>query len=125
MPKQKVMLIEDDIDTTILLTILLKYENYGAVKLEINNEDDLIMQIKRSLCEVLLIDVNLNGIDGINLLTRIRNELDGYNPFVIMTSALDLTNQCMKAGADCFLQKPYDPADLFTALSSHTLVAQR
>jgi two-component system OmpR family response regulator len=124
MPKQKIMLLEDDVDTKILLSILLNLENYEVIHTEIFSENDLMDQIRKTVCEVLMIDVYLNGIDGISMLKRIRSELNGYHPFVIMTSGLDLSHPCIEAGADCFLQKPYDPGDLLSALSSRNYAPQ-
>lgn len=112
------MVIEDDPDTATLLGLLFKYENYQIITSSITSEEDLFDQIKQASSEVLLIDVTLKKIDGINLVKRVRSEIDGYHPLIIMTSGLDLSQRCLQAGADYFFQKPYDPDNLFNALST-------
>jgi class 3 adenylate cyclase len=65
--------------------------------------------------DVVLLDIEMPGIDGIEVLERLKaNEALRHIP-VIMISGVDDTDaivRCLGAGADDFLPKPFDPAIL-------------
>lgn len=63
--------------------------------------------------EVVLIlsDINMPGMSGIDLLSKIRNDYKDFSPVVMMITAYgDEENykQAMEKGADDFLTKPLD-----------------
>jgi CheY-like chemotaxis protein len=43
---------------------------------------------------------------------KIRQNKGEYNPFILMTSGREMSEQCYAAGADGFLLKPYMPNEL-------------
>lgn len=67
------------------------------------------------LPDVLLLDLNMPGLDGMTLLSRIRDEeqLDAL-PIIIITAESDLSTktEALGAGADDYLCKPVDVSEL-------------
>ena len=109
----KVMLIEDDKTMLSLLGTLLKMENFQVVPL--TNEktlDDLIATMRREKPDAALVDVHLQQANGIELLTRMRQEPDLRQIRMLMSSGLDKSEECKLAGADDFILKPYMPDEL-------------
>lgn len=114
-----VLIIEDDISMRSLLKTLLEIENFQVSVLDIEKSPDLLSQIMDFDLDVILMDVNLKSADGINLLRQIRQKITGERKIrVIMTSGEDHKQECLLAGADDFLLKPYMPADLIQKLKS-------
>jgi len=62
--------------------------------------------------DLVLMDVFLTDTDGKEVLKQLRSSKDIADIRVIMTSGMDLADQCMEAGADAFLLKPYTPDQL-------------
>ena len=48
----------------------------------------------------------------------IRASSDWQNLFILMTSAIDRQQDCLKAGADDFISKPFDPLELRTRVQT-------
>ena len=73
----------------------------------------------RSQPEVVISDWMMPGLDGDELCRRVRNHpMSGYTYFILLTS-LDAHAHIvrgMEAGADDYLQKPYDTDELHAKL---------
>mgnify|MGYP005836663123 CR=1 FL=1 len=117
----KILIIEDDHSMRSLLKTLLEIENFQVSILDINNDGDLISQIISADPDVILMDVNLKSTDGLTILREMRGNPSQKNNYrVIMTSGEDRKKECLLAGADDFLLKPYMPADLIQKLKLYS-----
>ena len=110
---KKVMLVEDDETMLSLLQTLLQFEGYQVtVSGHARTLEDIVERIRQEKPSVILLDVNLRYLNGFDLLRDIRadNELNSIR--VLMSSGMDYHVECMEAGADGFLLKPYMPDEL-------------
>ncbi len=103
-----------------LLQTLLELEGFEVLISNAMKEEDIIREISEKQPKVILLDVHLRGINGIKLLERIRKEQPFQDFRVLMTSGMDLRDECIKAGADGFILKPYMPDELFSYLRKFT-----
>ncbi len=111
-PMQKVMLIEDDQTMVSLLTTLLNLEGY-LVKAPINYDlDGYLSAILQERPQIALVDVNLRTGSGLDLLREIRQKPEINETRILMASGFDLQDECIKAGADGYIQKPFMPEEL-------------
>jgi DNA-binding response OmpR family regulator len=104
------LLVEDDRDMVTLLQTLLEMEGYqvGSAR----SGEAVLATVEREHPDVVLLDVNLAGQNGLQILQTLRSRRETRSTRVIMTSGMDLREQCLKEGADAFLLKPYMPDDL-------------
>ena len=110
----KVMLAEDDATMLSLLRTLLRMEGFETITL--NVEDDVLDAMRRDTPDIVLLDVNLTQGNGVDFLRRIRRD-DGLKSIVvIMSSGMPLEDECLDAGANSFLLKPYMPDMLISAI---------
>jgi diguanylate cyclase (GGDEF)-like protein len=105
--KGKVLIVDDEPDTLEILQALLSIEGYHVIIASTGEEGVRKAQSERP--EVILMDINLPGIDGNEALRRIRET----NPFqcVIMLTAfatVDNAIQAIKEGATDFVKKPFE-----------------
>lgn len=112
----KILLAEDDETMVTLLKTLLKMEGYQVSA--VDADADIVQTVLETNPDVLLMDVHLLRLNGIDELTRLRAEPGGQLVRVLMTSGLDFKDQCMARGANGFIQKPFMPDDLINALRS-------
>jgi len=110
----KVLLAEDDETMVSLLKTLLAMEGYEVLGLDVNA--DVPAAIRREKPDALFMDVHLGEQSGMEILEEIRSNGDLANVRVVMTSGLDVKEQCMRGGANAFLLKPFMPDDLIRAL---------
>ena len=110
----RIMLVDDDRTMVALLQTLLELDGYEVIQPA--DFGDLTGSIKESHPSVVLMDVFLNSADGIELLREIRGDSELAGIPVVMTSGMDVSDQCKDAGASAFVLKPYDPEELASVL---------
>jgi CheY-like chemotaxis protein len=72
--------------------------------------------VRREKPDVVLMDVHLAEVDSIHILRAIRADRDVQLVPVVMTSGLDVREQCETNGASAFMQKPFKPVELVTLI---------
>ena len=110
----KIMLAEDDHSMVMLLTTLMDMEGYQVIALSV--DDDVFDAVRRDQPDVLLLDVHLPHVNGLDVLDQLRGDDETHDMKVVMTSGLNLELECKNHGADDFLLKPYMPDDLLNIL---------
>lgn len=117
----KVLLIEDNISMRMLLGTLLQIEGFDLVGCnDLDSSDHLIECIQNNLPDILILDIHLREINGLDILCLIRKNRKLKGLKILMTSGIDLREKCIAEGADDFLQKPYMPEELLKWLHSNS-----
>lgn len=112
------MLAEDDTTMVSLLKTLLKMEGFEVVAL--HADADVLEAVKREKPDLLLLDVYLSHKQsGLDILDQLRHSKDTHAVRVVMTSGLNVKDECLRRGANDFLLKPYMPDDLIGTLHKH------
>jgi DNA-binding NtrC family response regulator len=90
----------------------------GFTATEAPSAEDALEAIRRSVPDMILLDVRLPGISGIEALPEIR-EITGELPVLLITAHADVRQavDAMKSGADDYLAKPVDLDELEAAIS--------
>lgn len=110
----KILLAEDDSTMVSLLKTLLKMEGFDVVALDVHS--DVVAAVEQEKPHALFMDVHLGGQNGMQILESIRSDQKNSNVRVIMTSGMNMKDECISRGADEFLLKPFMPDDLLKAL---------
>lgn len=106
----KVFIIDDDMTMVYLLRTLLEMDGYEVA--EVQDWDTIIEAVQAESPDLVLMDYFLPDLDGLELLTQLRADPILTETRIIMSSGMDVSDQCMAAGADAFLLKPYTPEQL-------------
>jgi CheY-like chemotaxis protein len=110
----KILLAEDDPTMISLLKTLLKMEGFEVLALDVNT--DVPAAVERERPQALFMDVHLGGQSGIEILEAIRKNTELSDVRVVMTSGLNVKDECLRRGASAFLMKPFMPDDLLNLL---------
>ena len=110
----KVLLAEDDQTMVSLLKTLLNMEGFEVLALDVDS--DVPAMVQREKPHVLFMDVNLGGQSGMEILDTIRKQQELSGVRIVMTSGLNVKEECINRGANAFLLKPFMPDDLLKAL---------
>lgn len=72
----------------------------------------MIKFIQKAVYILIILDVMLPGMDGIELLTRLRRESDAY--VILLTARTEETDKIvgLSVGADDYVTKPFSPREL-------------
>ena len=110
----KVFVIDDDPTMVTLLHTLLELEGYQVATAE--NWTDIAGAAMKAKPDIVLMDYFLPGTDGREVLRALRSTPGYEHISIIMTSGMDREHECLEAGADAFLLKPYSPDHLLETI---------
>jgi CheY-like chemotaxis protein len=114
-----IMLAEDDEISRALLRQLLKNSGYRII--EAIDGLEALKVAMRERPTLILMDVDLPGLDGIGITRRIREDAALRNTFIVMVTAFDtpeIRAAAFDAGCNEYLVKPLDATRLKTLLTS-------
>ena len=114
-----ILVVEDDVATAELVrTILNDVPGWGATV--VHDAAAAREVFKHVVLEVLVLDVNLPGITGIELLELLRRDPHWEEPPIVLMSANinqpELQNVLWKDGGIRFIRKPFDVDELVEAV---------
>jgi DNA-binding response OmpR family regulator len=118
----KILIAEDDRDSRELLTWILQKLDYQVTAA--TNGKEAWDLYRKGRYRIVITDVLMPEIDGLELCRRIRLHKQSKYTYVVMVTALIGKKdylEGMDAGADDFVTKPFDPDELKARLR----VAQR
>lgn len=103
---QKILIIEDEVKIREELGNFLKNNGYDVFT--IDNFDNTLKDILSKDSDLILMDVNISGVNGMHLCREIRKEVK--TPIIVVTSRNSEMDEliCMNYGADDFITKPYN-----------------
>ncbi len=107
MPKEKILIVDDDPDIVEFIQDRLEYYGYD-VSVAYDGEEAL-KKSDDNPPDLVLLDIRMPGIDGIEVLQRIIRKYPGM--LVVMLTAhgtIDVAVESMKKGAHDFLVKPLE-----------------
>ena len=108
MENLKILIIEDDPTTCNLLKTTLELEGYQASFVHSVENDDVAALLNDQQPDLLFLDFHLGNVNALKYMTAIRNDSHWQNLPVLMTSAIDLTQECLEAGANGCIVKPFN-----------------
>lgn len=113
---KKILIIEDDIAIRSELCELLANAGYETIKIEVFT--DVKQAVLMSGADLILMDINLPGLNGEMLLRDIRKESDV--PVIMVTSRVSEADEVlsMSYGADDYIMKPYNPTILLLRIAA-------
>ena len=113
---QKIMIIEDEAALAQELAFLLTQAGYQAYIVQ--DFAHPLLEIESQLPDLLLLDIQLPGVNGHQLLQEIRKKYQF--PIIMVTSRANEMDEvlAMSYGADNYITKPYNPTALLLHIAA-------
>lgn len=115
----KVLVADDDPALVGTLTWILKEQGYEVVA--VPDGQNLLARLRDERPDLVLLDIMMPTVDGLQLLERIRNEPEWQDLPVLMISSMDPEDGTAKAlglGASDFVAKPFRIKELLARVGS-------
>jgi len=115
----KILIIDDDVQTTKLLESIVALKGHETVA--VHNSMNAVEVANTITPDLILLDIMMPGISGIELCKIFHSTSDLKDIPVIIVSALDdigSKKDAFNAGAKDFLTKPVLPKDLINKIDS-------
>ncbi len=109
----QILVVEDDVDIAELVAFNLERQGWKCALVHHGNEG--WEQIQRLLPDLVILDVMLPGMDGMQIFRAMKeNEMTRRIPVIFLTArgALDDRLEGLSLGADDYVTKPFSPKEL-------------
>ncbi len=118
----KILVIDDDKDLLDITQALLAKQGF-VVETDLN-WDDALKKIETFEPQLILLDVFLNGVDGLDICKQLKSMPHTKHIPVLIFSAYPRVAECViyEYGADDFIAKPFEVNDLITKM--HSVLSQ-
>lgn len=111
--KTKILMVEDDADMARLVTHRLSSEDFEVIHCP--NGESALARAPSTRASLVLLDIVLPGINGLDVLQRLRGMPEYRDiPIVMATSLGDKSNlvRAFELGASDYIVKPFTPTEL-------------
>lgn len=119
MPKEKILIVEDEKDIVKMLDYSLKKEGF-RISSAYNGEDGLDMARKEHP-DLILLDLMLPEMDGLEVCKTLKNDTKtGHIPIIILTAKAQEADKIvgLELGADDYVTKPFSPRELIARIKA-------
>jgi DNA-binding response OmpR family regulator len=118
----RVLVVDDEYSLRRLLRTYLEKEAFAVIEAE--NGLDALALLSRGNVDIALIDVMLPGLDGFELVRRIRHE--STIPIILLTARGEETNRVagLEVGADDYVVKPFSAPEVVARVRAQLRRAQ-
>jgi two-component system, OmpR family, alkaline phosphatase synthesis response regulator PhoP len=110
MPKETILVVDDEEDILELIKYNLTRESYQVACAATG--EDAIAKAKRKLPDLILLDLMLPGIDGLEVCKLLKNDAKTEHiPIIMLTAKTEETDivSGLEVGADDYITKPFSP----------------
>ncbi|MBS1659671.1 MAG: response regulator [Bacteroidetes bacterium] len=105
--KKRVLIFDDDADILEVCTIVLETSGFEVVAL--GSCEDVVGKVREASPDVVLLDNKIPPVGGISAARELKgSEEFGRLPIVFFSANQDVARLAVEAGADYFIEKPFD-----------------
>jgi two-component system alkaline phosphatase synthesis response regulator PhoP len=106
----KILVVDDEAKIVKLVRSYLEQAGYAVV--EANDGQTALIQARREKPDLVVLDLGLPGIDGLDVARTLRRERD--TPIIMLTARIEDTDRIvgLELGADDYVTKPFNPREL-------------
>lgn len=114
---KKILIVEDDEDINMIEETYLKA--YGFETCIISDGSLVYPEIEKNSYDLILLDLMLPGISGYDICKNIREKID--IPIIMVTARTESIDKIkgFSLGADDYISKPFDPAELVARINAN------
>ena len=114
--KPNILIVDDDPPTVKWTSFLLRDEGYEVITAD--NGRAALEMVERYSPDLIILDVMMPQIDGLEVCRRIRQTMDV--PIIILSAKGETADKVtgLQLGADDYLAKPFEPAELLARIKA-------
>ncbi len=106
----KILVVDDEIKIVKLVRAYLEQAGFSVV--EANDGQTALIQARREKPDLILLDLGLPGLDGLDVTRTLRRER--AIPIIMLTARIEDADKIvgLELGADDYVTKPFNPREL-------------
>jgi DNA-binding response OmpR family regulator len=116
--QKKIMIADDDPGIVDAVEMLLEFEGYEVTS---TVDGSTVLDMKHELPDLLLLDIWMSGEDGREICKKLKTTpITKDIPVIMISASRDIKQSAMDSGADDFLAKPFEMAELLKKIEDLT-----
>ncbi len=119
MDAKKILIVDDEPDLVELVSYNLKKEGFKVSSSP--NGEDALEKVRRNAFDLIILDLMLPGIQGVELCRMLRNNpRTEAIPVIMLTARGEVSDRIrgLETGADDYLTKPFSPRELIARVKA-------
>ena len=119
MAKEKILLVEDEEDILELIAYNLTQAGYQTAS--VMSGEDALQQVKRDLYDLIVLDLMLPGLDGLEVCKILKHDrLTAHIPIIMVTARGEEADVVvgLELGASDYVTKPFSPRILLARIKA-------
>lgn len=119
MAKERILLVEDDKNISKLIKYNLEKQGYDCSAA--TSGENALDTLKKQSIDLIILDLMLPGIDGLEVCRTVKNDLKTKNiPVIILTAKGEEVDRVvgLELGADDYMVKPFSPRELILRIKA-------
>lgn len=117
--KRRLLLVDDEANLLRAVTWTLRDAGYDVTAAR--SGPDALIELAKSIPDLIISDIRMPGLDGYELLRRLRaNGRTNLIPVIFLTAKGTLNDRItgLHCGADAYITKPFDPDELLAIIKN-------
>ena len=116
--KKKVLLVEDELHIARLISHHLEKNDFELIHL--THGDRALEKFEEEEFDLLLLDLMLPGMDGLEICRKIREKSEKHVPIIMLTAKSHEVDKIvgLEMGADDYVTKPFSPRELISRIKA-------
>ena len=126
MTRDRILIVEDEKELCSSIRLSLELNKFEVISAE--NGKEALSLIWNEPVDLILCDINLPDINGLEILEKVRNDKKLYQtPFVFLSAYSEEADirHGMNKGADDYLTKPFSIKDLVKTINSRIMIHRK
>lgn len=114
----EILIVDDEPSVVEVVSLYLKREGYTVRQAE--DGQQALVEIGNRLPDLIVLDLMLPGVDGIEIMRRLRDEIQTDVPVIMLTARGQEMDRIygLEMGADDYVTKPFSPLELVARIKA-------
>lgn len=113
-----ILVVDDDQDIGTMLKMMLEYKGYAVTV--INRADQTHEILSSNKIDLVILDMLIADIYGTDVCMQIRKNIaTAYLPVLMISALPDARQDCIMAGANDFISKPFDMQEILSKVRAN------
>ncbi|WP_407355558.1 response regulator transcription factor [Methanolobus sp. WCC5] len=111
--RQKILIVDDEMDALLALKVALQAEGYNVV--EAKDGHEAIVKVHSEVPDVILLDLMIPQIDGFEVCRQLKSDpIYSHIPVIMLTARGEIDDKVegIELGADDYVTKPFNLKEL-------------
>ena len=114
----EILIVDDEPSVVEVVSLYLKREGYAVRQAQ--DGQQALVEIGNRLPNLIVLDLMLPGVDGIEIMRRLRDEIQTDVPVIMLTARGQEMDRIygLEMGADDYVTKPFSPLELVARIKA-------